>query len=122
MNLIETIFKSINKGIHQLNGDIPYDIETYVIGSGGNFEIHEYISLSKALQLYENYKKKLPLGKRTEIKDVGRAIMEAWHTLESNTGITYTFMFKINKIIRHDPNKVIDEWNEKTGNLKKITK
>lgn len=119
MNLIESIFESIKKSIKQFAGEIPYDIETYVIGSGGNFEIHENITLNKAHKIYEEYKKTLPLGKKTEKKDVGNAIMEAWHTMESQTGITYTFMFKANKIIRHDPNEVIKEWNERKEKIEK---
>lgn len=116
MNFIQTIFESLEKSRKQFTGEIPYDIETYVIGSGGNFEVHEYITYTKAIKIYEKYKSNLPLGRRETRRQVGDAIMESWHTMESQTGITYTFMFKVDKIIPHDPNKVIEEWNEKTKN------
>ena len=114
MNLVETIFESLKKEIKQKTGQIPYDIEIYCIGSGSNFEVHTNISVKKANEIYENYIKKLELGKLIESKNLGSSYrMESWHTLESNTGITYTFMFKINKLIYHNPNEVIKEWNER---------
>lgn len=116
MNFIETIFESINKALKQTTNEIPYDIETYCIGSGSNFEVHTNISLQKALKLYEKLKERLPLGKKIEEKQIGKYKLESWHTLESETGITYTFMFQITKLIYHDPNKVIEEWNKRKEN------
>lgn len=120
MNFIEGIFDSIDIGLKRIIGIYPEEINSYCIGSGSNFTIHRFISYEEALEIYKKYKENLQcLGKIKEKKQVANFILEKWHTLESQTGYTYTFMFKITEIIEHNPNKIIDEWIEKDRKNKK---
>lgn len=110
MNFIETIFESFQIGLNQIEGKYPNEIKNFIIGSGSHFIIHKSITNDMALNLYKEYKNKLPLGTKISKKEVGNFIIEDWHTLESNTGHTYTFMFEVDEIIEHNPNDVITEW------------
>lgn len=112
MNFIESIFDSFQKGMKQISGEYPNEIKTYCIGSGSNFIIHKNISIKMAEELYEKYKNKMPLGKKISEKQIGSFILESFQTLESNTGITYCFMFEITQVIEHNANDVIQEWIE----------
>lgn len=112
MNFIESIFNEFQKGIKEIMGDIPKEIKSYCIGSGSNFEVHAYITLDKALEIYENKKKQLPLSKRTEKIENGNYIKETFHTLESQSGYTSTFLFPINNIKFYDPNDTLREWTK----------
>lgn len=109
MNFIKTIFESIQIGLKQAEGKYPNEIKNFIIGSGSNFIVHKSITITKANNLYKKYKAKLPLGTKITEKEVGTFIIEDWHTMESNTGHTYTFMFEVNEIIEHNPNDVITE-------------
>lgn len=112
MNFIETIFDSFQKGMKQITGEYPNEIKTYCIGSGSRFIIHQNISSKMAIDIYAEYKNQMPLGKIISKKEIGGFILESFHTLESNTGITYCFMFEITQVIEHNPNDIIDEWIE----------
>lgn len=117
MNFIESIVKEFQRDLHEITGEIPRKLETYCIGSGSNFKVHAYITYEKALKLYNEMKENLQcLGKRTDYKNVGGFIKETFHTMESNTGYTSTFMFPISSFEIHNPNETLYEW---TDTLKK---
>lgn len=124
MNFIESIIASMEKTHKQIMGSYPEDIISVCIGSGSSFTIHQYISWDKAYKLFTEYKSNLQLGTRISKKSTGYFILECYHTMESQSGETYCFMFPIDEVIQHDPQEVIEEWIEKDrkkeGFMKKL--
>ena len=112
MNFICSVFDSIQRGIKQVNGEFPYDIKSFCIGSGSTFVIHRHISSKMADKLYDEYKSRLPLGRKESSMNHGEFKLESFCTMESDTGTTYTFMFPISEVVEHNPNDILDEWYE----------
>lgn len=121
MNFIESLIKEYERNIKEVTGDIPAKIESYCIGSGSYFEVHAYITFKKAYKLYEEMKSNLQcLGKRTDIVKAAGFIKETFHTMESNTGYTSTFMFPISSFEIHNPNDTLYEWTETLKKQKEL--
>lgn len=94
MNFIQSLFRDMKK---IFNGTYKPKLErqNYCIGSGGNFEIYKKMTREEAFEVFNNLDVRQCFGSKISEKIGYYYALQEYHTMESNTGSTFIFMFPV---------------------------